>query len=142
MSSIFDDQPTPPPSNVVDQPKRSRTRDLGRERLSASEVNRGKRRLAEGVEFAFDTLERAMECADWQTAVKAATAYLDRAGFGPRSNMEAPPASARDLTELSREDLADYAHKIAMLLKSRVATDKAARVAESNNEVKSAGQVH
>jgi len=142
MGSIFDDQPTPPPSNTREPVKRGKNRDIERERLTASELNRGKRKLSESVELAFETLEKAMEFADYATAVKAATALLDRAGFSPRSNMESIPTSSRDLSEMSREDLADYAHKIAMLLKGRVAADKVAQISQDESKLPPVGQVH
>ncbi len=112
MASIFDDIDIPS-RPVVEEPK---PRSKKREALTGYEVVQGKRRLADMVEIAFDTLEEAAKTADHATAVKAATAILDRAGFGPKSTVDVNTTTI-DLTTLSRAELAERASKVHQMLK-------------------------
>lgn len=115
MASIYDFGGIPsPPSNPDPKPvKRSKKR----ESLSTTEIRVAKQRLSDMVERAFETLETAMECADYGTAIKAAQIILDRAGFGPKSTVDVNTTHL-DLSSLSKEELAERASKIAGLLRA------------------------
>lgn len=86
--------------------------------LSSSEAVTAKRRLADMVMKAFETLQEAMETADHNTAIKAAQIVLDRSGFGPKTTMDINTTSV-DLTALSRDQLAERAAKIASIIREK-----------------------
>jgi len=113
MSNIFDIDAPSITSRVEAPVKRSKHR----ESLSASDVSKGKRRLADMVQLAFDTLEDATQNADYPTAIKAAQIILDRSGFGPRTTMDVNTTSV-DLSSLTREELANRASAIAGVLRA------------------------
>lgn len=116
MSSIYDiADDVPGPSQ---EEKKSSKRSKHRESLTAGQISSGKRTLYSMVEDAFNTLQDAMRNADYTNAVKAAVAVLDRAGFGAKSTLDVN-ANVVDLSELSKEQLAERAMKIAELLKSQ-----------------------
>jgi len=70
------------------------------------------------VERAFEALEEAMDSADHQTAVKAAQIILDRTGFGPKSTVDVNTTHL-DLTEMTREQLAERASQLAKRLREK-----------------------
>jgi len=114
MPSIFDlDEPTP----RIEEPERPK-RSKHRESLSSFELSTGRRKLADMVDRAFQCLEEAMISADHPTAIKAAQIILDRAGFGPKSTVDANTTTL-DLTALTREELAERASKVATLLRGQ-----------------------
>ena len=98
------------------EPSVPKKRTRSQEPLTASELSSGKRTLYSMVATAFETLQRAMDFADYPTAVKAAQIILDRSGFGPKSTVDFN-ATLMDLSELSRDELAERALKIAAVLK-------------------------
>lgn len=81
-------------------------------------MTKGKRRLADMVDRAFQTLEDATVHADFPTAIKAAQIILDRAGFGPKSTVDVNTTTI-DLSALSREELAARASKIVDMLRAQ-----------------------
>jgi hypothetical protein len=103
LASIFDEDP--------DEPKVALKRDKKREPLTAFEVTKGRRRLYDMVEQAFDTLLEAAQRADYGNAVKAAIAILDRAGFGPKSTVDVNTTHF-DLSNLTTEQLAERAKQV------------------------------
>lgn len=111
--SIFDNGPAAPPEKAI-KIKRSKKREV--EALSPLDLAQGKRRLADMVEMAFNTLEEAATHADHNTAIKAAQIILDRAGFGPKSSLDVTNLNF-DLSALSREELADRASQLAKKLR-------------------------
>lgn len=127
MKSIFDDDPLDPlnpldpltpdtPASTPDpapKPKRSKHR----EGLTPSEVSAGKSRMGVMVQKAFDALEEAIVQADHSTAIKAAQILLDRAGFGPKSTVDVN-ATHRNLSELTREELAERAAQLSAQLRT------------------------
>lgn len=115
MASIFDFDP-PAPSKPDPESETPTKRSKHRETLSNADVNRAKKTLSEMVEQAFDTLREAMAAADHPTAVKAAQILLDRAGFGPKSNLDVTTFNY-DLSSLSKDELADRALQIATRLR-------------------------
>ncbi len=121
MASIYDiDGPVKPPTKEEKkEAKRSKSRP---DELTSSEIRAGKMRLLEMVETSFKTLEDAMLLADFPTAVKAAQIILDRTGFGPKSTVDVN-AVHTDLSELTREQLAERAATLAARIKERQATD-------------------
>lgn len=116
MTSIYDGVETSSkpqdeePSVVV---KRNKNRDP----LTTTELRQGKQRLFQIVERAFQTLEEAMEKADYSTSVKAALGVLDRTGFGPKSSMDVTTTNI-DLSNLTKEELAARAQKVAELIRA------------------------
>lgn len=114
MASIYDFE-DPPPSNPKVEPVR---RSKHRESLNQAQVAQGKRTLIGMVNAAFNALQDAMETADHATAVKAAVAILDRAGFGPKSTVDVNTTHI-DLSQLSREELADRAALVTMRLRAK-----------------------
>lgn len=117
MDNIFDfpsDRPTP---RIEPEPEPI-TRMKRRQSLSSYDLMKGKRSLGALVERAFDTLDEAMISAEHATAIKAALGVLDRAGFGPRSTLDVNQTTV-DLTEFTREQLAERAIKVANLIKER-----------------------
>lgn len=114
MANIFDSDP-PTPKSLNEEPA---TRSKKRETLSSYDITSGKRTLAEMVKVAFNTLECAMKEADFPTAVKAAQVILDRAGFGPKSTMDINTTNL-DLSNLSREELAERAGRVAAMLRDQ-----------------------
>lgn len=119
MASIFDDyDPNESISESVTEDKSS-GRNKKRLSLTPAEVTKGKRRLSEMVESAFKALEEAVKNADYAVATKAAQIILDRAGFGPRSSVDLT-TTAVDLSNLTREELAERALLVAQTLKNQV----------------------
>ena len=120
MANIYDFEDAPKSAKSEETPSRSEDAPRKREResLSPSQLAKGRRTLLQMVETAFNTLERAMESADWPTAIKAAQIVLDRSGFGPKSTVDVN-TSAIDLSSLTREELAERAMKVHALLKMR-----------------------
>lgn len=102
------------PFRPEDPPSRSKHRFA----LSSTELATGKRRLSDMVQSAFKCLEDAMKFGDYPTAVKAAQIILDRSGFGPRTTMDVNTVHV-DLTNLTQDELAARAFKIAEFLKNR-----------------------
>ncbi len=116
MANVFDPESKgPKPAPREKEPK---SRSKNREALSVSEATTGKRRLYEMVEEAFQTLQNAMSEADWPTAIKAAQVVLDRAGFGPKSTLDVNTLNI-DLSNLSKDQLADRAQKVSEILRNR-----------------------
>lgn len=110
MASIFDpDQP--------DLPTKQEERSKKRESITSYEASKGKRRLYDMVEAAFETLEQATKQADWGNAVKAATAILDRAGFGPKTSIDV--TTHHDLSHLSNEELAERAKVVLGMIEGK-----------------------
>ena len=127
MASIYDFGDKPTPTLEVEEPKKKRTKNR-ETTLSPTEKRACQKKLVEMVEGAFNTLESAMKEADFSTAVKAAQIILDRSGFGPKSTVDVNTTSL-DLSELTREELAERASRIADRLRMSqdlVAKDKAA----------------
>jgi len=118
MASIFDLDPNDLPPREPEPVKRSKHR----ESLSSYELKSGKRKLADMVERAFMCLEEAMVSADHATAIKAAQIILDRSGFGPRTTMDVNSVHI-DLSNLSREQLAERAEKISGMLRNQKVID-------------------
>lgn len=112
MASIFDISNPPPKTDEPAPAKRSKHKET----LTSSELVAGRRKLSEMVERAFLALEEAMVHADHPTAVKAATAILDRAGFGPKSTVDVN-TTTMDLSALTREELAERASRIAVMIR-------------------------
>lgn len=126
MASIFDKDPNDLP------PRESETRNKKRrEPLTAYEHTQGKKRLYDMVQIAFDALEEAARTADHSTAVKAATAILDRAGFGPKSTVDVN--TTIDLSNLSRAELAERARLVSERL--RIQAGNVRPVLEMNGTV-------
>lgn len=117
MTSIYDGLPGSAPS-PDEQSSTPAKRTKKRERLSSSELRSGKVRMYEMVERAFQTLEDAMTEADYPTAVKAALGILDRTGFGPQSKLDVTTTNI-NLAELTKEELAERARRVADLLAAR-----------------------
>jgi len=116
MPSVFDQFKGSPISAPKAEPlKRSRNREV----LSSTSLATGKRTLQEKVDLAFATLEDAMIYADYGNAVKAAQIVLDRSGFGPRSTVDVNSTNL-DLTELSREQLAERALLLAERIRAKL----------------------
>lgn len=113
MSSIYDlNKPAPAPVK-----EKAAKRSKHRETLTPSQLRDGQIRLNEMAEQAFATLEAATIEADWPTAVKAACAVLDRAGFGPKSTVDVNTTHV-DLSNLSKEELADRALKVSEMIRA------------------------
>lgn len=64
--------------------------------------------------MAFDTIQEAMQFADYSVAVQASKLVLDRSGFGPSSTLRVEDAT--DLSNLSTEELALLAIKLSQCL--------------------------
>lgn len=116
MASIYD-LPGSPKIETTPEPK---NRSKKRESLTSLQVTTGKRTLHQMVEAAFQTLQDAMVEADWPTAIKAATAVLDRSGFGPKSTVDINSTTI-DLSNLSREELAERAGRVAAMIRGQQA---------------------
>jgi hypothetical protein len=117
MSNIYDVHAPGSAVETMEEPvKRSRKRSA--EQLSKAELRAGQRTLFAMVERAFETLEDAMATADHQTAIKAAQIILDRTGFGPKSTVEVN-STHLDLTEMTRDQLADRAAQLAVRLREK-----------------------
>jgi hypothetical protein len=117
MPSIFDADFKPElmdPEEDTSSNKRSNKRDLS---LSKLDVMSGRKTLGQMVAIAFDTLQEAMQHADHNTAVKAAQILLDRAGFGPKTTVDINSTHI-DLTELTREQLAERAAQLSERLRN------------------------
>lgn len=114
---IYDFPNLPPIPEAKEEPKK---RSKNRENLTTSQISTGKRTLIQMVEEAFSTLQDAMREADWPTAIKAATAVLDRSGFGPKTTVDVNTTNI-DLSELSKEELADRAARVAALIRGQKA---------------------
>lgn len=115
-SNVFDLDDTPSiPEQEPEAPKRSKKRV---EQLTSLEHRQGQVKLYTMVERAFETLNSAMEYADYSTAVKAAQILLDRTGFGPKSTVDVNTTHV-DLSDLSEVQLAERAQKIAQMLSKR-----------------------
>lgn len=119
MANIYDFETPhlPPDSKEEEEPKVKRSRNRESLSLSPSQIRSGQRKLYDMVETAFKTLEAAMKEADFNNAVKAALGILDRTGFGPKSTLD---INTFDLSELSKEELAERAERISAMLRSRV----------------------
>jgi hypothetical protein len=117
VPSIFDNDFKPDPEEDLGTPSngRSNKRDLS---LSKFDVSTGRKTLGQMVNIAFDTLQEAMEKADFNTAVKAAQILLDRAGFGPKTTVDIN-STHTDLTDLTREQLAQRAAELSERLKEK-----------------------
>ena len=119
-NNIFDidgppiDPPAPEP----------RKRSKQRESLTPSETLHIKRRLVDAVNLAIDTLVEAAELADYGNSIRAATALLDRAGYGPKSTVDVNTVNV-DLSNLTREELAERAGRIAGILRASAEKSKA-----------------
>lgn len=121
IASIFDDLDDFTPSKPPEPEPAKRTKH--RESLTSAEVAKGKRRLADMVDRAFETLQTAMAEADFSVAIKSAQIILDRAGFGPRTTMDINTTTV-DLSALSREELAARASQIATTLRANAEAAK------------------
>jgi hypothetical protein len=119
MSSIFDDDPIDPNSPPVQGKSEDKKRSKHRETLNSSDMTTGRRKLAEMVTEAFNTLQNATREADYPTAIKAAQIILDRAGFGPKSTVDVNTTHV-DLSELTREELAERASRISAQLRGKI----------------------
>lgn len=126
MASVLDDEfeSDLPTKDEKEKPKR---RSKNREALTPTEVRQGHQRLLDMVEGAFATLEAATKEADYPTAIKAATVILDRAGFGPKSTVDVN-TTTRDLSQLSREELAARAQALSKRLQDQLGTIPVATV--------------
>lgn len=78
-----------------------------------------KTRLLATVGYAIDTLERAMECADWPTAVRAALGILDRAGFGPMTKVTVDGVTTTEFKELTNNELQERASMVLRRIQDR-----------------------
>ena len=116
MANIFDFIPPPPPP-PEDPPTRSKKRDF--KTISPAQAISSRITLEEAVEIALQTLQDAMRLADWPTAVKAALGILDRAGLGPKAILEIDDFR-RDLSVLSRDQLAERADQLAAQIRATV----------------------
>jgi len=112
--SVYDDLETPTPQ--AEGKKHRRSRSKHRESISPSEFREGQLKLHDMVEASLETLYDAMLHADFNNAIKAAQIVLDRTGFGPKSTVDVN-ANIMDLSELSREELAERASYIAEALR-------------------------
>lgn len=120
MATVYDGIGPPPPA--APEPRRKRANR--RESLTPTEHKSGQRRLYEMVEAAFHTLEEAMQEADYNGAIRAAIAILDRSGFGPKSAIDLTTTNV-DLSELTTEQLAARAEAIhkALVVAGRLPAD-------------------
>jgi hypothetical protein len=109
--SIYDLNAPPTPVAAPDTGEKV-VRSRKRETLSNTDLVRGKGKLADLVDRAFQTLDEAMTSADHATAIKAAQIVLDRAGFGPKQTVDLNTTTV-DLSTLSREELAARALSVA-----------------------------
>lgn len=116
MTSIYDQVDATSLTALPDDRPPAKKRAAKREALNTTQVREGKRKLSELVDAAFNTLEQAMELADYATAVRAATVILDRTGFGPKSTMDVNTTHI-DLSSLSKEQLAARASKVAEMIR-------------------------
>lgn len=110
---IYDFAGKPP----IEEREPVKKRGKKRESLTANEVSERKTTLASKVDRAIETLETAMEEADFSTAIKAAQIILDRTGFGPKTTVDVN-TTHRDLSSLSREELAERAQRLASRIRS------------------------
>jgi hypothetical protein len=122
MASIFDAYDpiiSLKPESGPEPGKRSKHRET----LTAAEIAKGKTKLADMVDMAFDTLKLAAKEADYGVAIKAAQIILDRAGFGPKSALDVTTTNI-DLSNLTREQLAERAVQIAGVLRAHAEEQK------------------
>lgn len=114
MTNIFDDHlpPLPTPSSEPSRGPRSNKRRI--DIPSAHSLRRGAIKLEYLAELAFDTLEDAMEHAEYPVAVQAARLALDRSGYGPSSTLKVEDGS--DLSSLSTAELIALSHKLGTAL--------------------------
>jgi len=92
-------------------------------------------RLLAMVEPALNCLERAMECADWPVATRAAIAIMDRAGFGPSMRVTVDGSSTSEYKELSDAELEQRALQVLERVRQRqlaLATKQLAAAQDQN----------
>lgn len=115
MTNIFDDHLPPlPKPDESKQPQRTRSNKRQVEKPSSLFLKKGAIRLEDMVGMAFDTIQEAMQFADYSVAVQASKLVLDRSGFGPSSTLRVEDAT--DLSNLSTEELALLAIKLSQCL--------------------------
>jgi hypothetical protein len=84
--------------------------------LAPSDIRDGQLKLKELTTKAFETLETAMNEADFPTAVSAAKLVLDRAGFGPSQTIKVE--ENLDLSGYSSDELKEFAARLAGVVKN------------------------
>lgn len=90
--------------------------------MTEGEKIKGRKRLYDMVELAFNKLQEVVEDpeATNMDKIRASTALLDRAGFGPKSTMDINTTHT-DLSRLSETELAERAAKLSDRLMKKVA---------------------
>ena len=96
----------------------ARTKDTAETPLTKKQI---KERFQLSAGKAIEALDKAMVKADWPDVIKAATAILDRAGYGPKSTI-AIEELPEDLSSLTDEQLAERAERVAKMLRKEAAT--------------------
>jgi uncharacterized lipoprotein NlpE involved in copper resistance len=138
VTNIFDEH-LPPIKPLTEEEKKlrgyatdSRTNKRREVALpSANEIKKGAVKLAELASRAFETLEEAMDNAEWPVAVQAAKMVLDRAGYGSTSTLNLNDNT--DLTNLSDNDLATVALLLAKRLNPAVDNKSESNESESGS---------
>lgn len=138
MASIFDFDDNIPPlqgaSTPLEDPesksKKKSKRSKVREQLTPSELAEGKETLKGMVDVAFRALEEAVRYADHNISIKAAQIILDRAGFGPKTTVDVNTTTV-DLSNLSKDELAERALKLSQRLKATGTDGKVVPIAKS-----------
>lgn len=105
MASVYDELGPPAgPTTPIEESEKARSK----KRLTPTQIRAGQVKLHKLVDRAFETLDAAMDLADFPTAVKAAQIVLDRTGFGPKTTVDVNSTHV-DLTALTTAQLAEFA---------------------------------
>lgn len=115
--TIYDFPDQPAPVAKEEPVKRSKHRQS----ISLSSIRAGQVKLQDMIDTAFQALQEAMIYADHSTAIKAAQIVLDRSGYGPKSTVDVNSVHL-DLSELSRDELAERASALAKRIRGNPST--------------------